>query len=275
MALTTYQEVRRFATRIRDRTAIRDRMGAMPPFFVEPGVGIQAFKNDHPLSDEELAKIQAWVDNGAPEGDPADMPPPLDFPADRGWVLGEPDMVLRSIDMTVPAVGPDRWGDIGLVPTGLTEDRYVQSVEVREVNDIPTDVEVTTVGGRYIFHHMTYSSGVLNEDGTGLVEGTTQGWPIHEVGRNADIFGDGVGMLLQANSALHLRASHVHSTGVRETTGHLEFGYKFFPEGYEPKYRRSGRVWRQRHRHRRKAESSRSGIPFVSRPDGAHQNHGL
>ena len=239
MALTTYQEVRRYATRVRDRTAIRDRMGAMPPFFVEPGIGIQSFKNDHPLSDEELAKIQAWVDNGAPEGDQADMPAPLDFPTDVGWVLGEPDLVLRSIDMTVPAVGPDRWGDIGLVPTGLTEDRYVRSVEVREVNDIPTDVAATTVGGRYVFHHQTYFVGVLNEEGTGLVQGTSRVWPVHEIGRNPDIFGDGVGMLLPANSALSLSASHVHSTGWRETTGHLEFGYKFFPEGYEPKYRSS------------------------------------
>jgi hypothetical protein len=240
MSLTTYQDARRFATRIRDRTAIRDRMGAMPPFFVEPGIGIQKFKNDHPLSDEELAKIQAWVDNGVPEGDPADMPPPLEFPDDRGWTLGEPDLILRSVDMTMPSVGPDRWGDIGLVPTGITEDRYVQSVEVREINDIPTDVPITTVGGRYIFHHMTYRSGVLNEDGTGLVEETVQGWPIHEVGRNADIFGEGVGMLLPANGALSLRASHLHATGWRETTAHLEFGYKFFPKGYEPKYRRSG-----------------------------------
>jgi hypothetical protein len=240
MAFTTYQEVRRYATRIRDRTAIRDRMGAMPPFFVEPGIGIQRFKNDNPLSDEELATIQAWVSNGVLEGDPADMPPPLEFPDDVGWALGEPDLILRSIDMTLPAVGPDRWGDIGIVPTGLTEDRYVMSVEVREVNDIPTDVEATTVGGRYIFHHMTYQSGVLNEDGSGLVDGSTQGWPIHEVGRNPDIFGEGVGMLLQANSALHLRASHLHSNGWRETTGYLEFGYKFFPVGYEPMYRRSG-----------------------------------
>ena len=242
MALSTYQEVRRFATRIRDRTAIRDRMGAMPPFYVEPGIGIQAFKNDHPLSDEELAKIQAWVDNGAPEGDPADMPPPLDFPADRGWTLGEPDLVLRSVEMTVPAIGPDRWGDLGLVPTGLTEDRYVQSVEVREVNDLPTDVEVTTVGGRYVFHHMTYFSGVLNEAGTGLVPGPPQVWPVHEVGRNGDVFGDGVGMLLPANSALSLVQSHLHSTGWRETTGHLEFAFRLFPKEYEPKYRSSIRL---------------------------------
>ena len=241
MALTTYQETRRFATRIRDRTAIRDRMGAMPPFFVEPGVGIQKFKNGNALTDEELAKIQAWVDNDAPEGDQADMPLPLDFPADRGWVLGEPDLVLRSVDVTVPAVGPDRWGDIGLVPTGLTEDRWAYSVEVREVNDIPTDVEATTVGGRNVFHHMTYFSGVLNEDGTELV-GPRRVWPVHEIGRNPDIFGDGVGMLLQANSALSLGASHVHSTGGQETTAHLEFGFKFFPRGYEPKYRSSIRI---------------------------------
>ena len=240
MSLVTYNEVRRYAPRIKQRTAIRDRMGAMPPFFVEPGIGIQEFKNDYSLSDTELATIQAWVDNAAPEGDPADMPPPVEWPADRGWALGEPDLIVRGPDMTMPAVGPDRWGDIGTVPTGLTEDRYVMSVEVREVNDIPPDAEVSTVGGRYIFHHMTYSSGVLDEDGTGLVDGTTQGWPIHEVGRNPDIFPEGLGMLLQANSALALRASHLHSTGWRETSGRLEFGFKFFPKDYEPMYRRSG-----------------------------------
>lgn len=240
MALTTYQEARRWANRIMERTAIRDRMGAMPPNFVEPGVGIQDFKNDQPLSDAELAIIQAWVANGAPEGNPSDMPPAIEWPSDRGWTLGEPDLIVRGPDITMPAVGPDRWGDIGLVPTGLTEDRYVMSVEVREINDIPTDREVTTVGGRYIFHHMTYQSGVLKDDGSGLGEGTSQGWPIHEVGRNADEFGDGVGMLLQAGSALSLSASHLHSTGWRETTGHLEFGFRFHPVGYEPEYRRAG-----------------------------------
>ncbi len=175
MSLLTYQDARRWARAIKERTAIRDRMGAMPPNFVEPGVGIQDFKNDYPLSDRDLALIQAWVDNGVNEGDPADLPPPLEWPSDRGWTLGEPDLIVRGPDITMPAVGPDRWGDIGLVPTGLTEDRYVASVEVREVNDIPADVEATTVGGRYIFHHMTYTSGPLNEEGTGLVEGSTQG----------------------------------------------------------------------------------------------------
>lgn len=71
MPLTTYQEVRRYASRIKDRTAIRDRMGAMPPWYAERDIGIHEFVNDPSLSDEDLALIQAWADNGAPEGNPA------------------------------------------------------------------------------------------------------------------------------------------------------------------------------------------------------------
>ena len=86
---------------------------------------------------------------------------------------------------------------------------------------------------------MTYSSGVLSEDGSFILPETRVGWPIHEVGRNADKFPDSAGRLLQANSALHLNAAHMHSNG-RETTGHLEFGIKFFPKGYKPKYTERG-----------------------------------
>ena len=242
MSLTTYKEVRPWARSIKLRTAIRDRMGAMPPFFVEKDIGIHEFKDDPSLSDEELAKIQAWADNGAPRGDPADMPPPREFAEAGVWTIGEPDLVLRSPEVTRPAVGPDWWGDLGLVPTGLTEDRYVKAVEVREVNDLPPNVGSSTVGGRYIFHHMTYTSGVLNDDGTEIIEETRTRWPIHEVGRNADIFPEKFGTLLQANSALHLGAGHNHSNGLRETTAHLEFGFLFFPKGYKPEYGNRVRV---------------------------------
>jgi len=242
MPLTTYQDVRRYATRIKDRTAIRDRMGAMPPWYLEKDIGVQGFKDDPSLSDEELAKIQAWVDNGAPQGNPSDMPPPLEFPDHVGWQLGEPDLVVRGPDVTMPAIGPDRWTNLGLVPTGATEDRYVRSLEVREMNDVDTESASGTVGGRYIFHHMTYNSVVLNEDGTPAMDEETTGWPVHEVGRNADVLGEKSGRLLQANSALNLRAAHLHSNN-RETTAHLEFGFRYFPKGYEPEYVR-GRVSR-------------------------------
>ena len=238
MALVTYEEVRPWARAIKLRTSLGPHAGVMPPWFVEKDIGIQKFKNDPSLTDEEIAKIGLWVNNGAPRGDPADLPPPLNFDDSDKWSIGEPDLVLKSKEVTVPATGPDWWGDVGLIPTGLTEDRYVSAVEVREINDIPKTGPTKTVGGRFVFHHMTYVSLVPGErDANSADEGATS-WPIHEVGRNADLFPPEAGRLLAANSALSLTAGHIHSNG-RETKAHLEFAFKFFPTGYKPLYRRS------------------------------------
>ena len=178
--------------------------------------------------------VAKWADSGAPRGNPADLPPAAKSAAvgEDGWVLGKPDLIVKSPEVFVPAVSPDKWGSVGLVPTGVTEDRYVSSVEVREVNDIPRSEGTKTVGGRYVFHHMTYQSLV-----PGQREGGTS-WPIHEIGRNADVFPQAAGRLLAANSVLDLNASHIHANG-HDTKAHLEFGFKFFPPGYQPMYKRS------------------------------------
>jgi len=232
MSLMTYEDVRPWARAIKTRTAIGPRAGVMPPWFVEKNIGIQKFKGDPSLSDEEIAKVAKWVDSGAPRGNPADMPAAKAAAVgEDGWVLGKPDLIVKSAEVSVPAVGPDRWGSIGSVPTGLTEDRWVSSVEVREVNDIPRSEGTKTVGGRYAFHHMTYQSSVPGQPGS-------TSWPIHEVGRNADQFPQSAGRLLAANSVLNLDASHIHSNG-HETKAHLEFGFKFFPKGYQPLYKPS------------------------------------
>ena len=235
MALVSYEDVRPWAKAIKTRTALRSQRGAMPPFFVEKNIGIQKFKHDPSLSEEEILRIAKWADGGAVRGNPSDMPKPLDFDDSDRWTIGEPDLILKSKEVLVPATGPDWWGDIGMVPTGLTEERYVSAVEVREVNDIPTTGATNTVGGRYVFHHMTYSSVVM---GDRAGDELASSWPIHEVGRNADIFPQEAGRLLQANSALSLAAGHIHSNG-RETRAHLEFAFKFFPQGYKPIYKRS------------------------------------
>src|SRR4029079_225059 len=156
MSLVTYDEVRPWARAMKTRTALRSQRGAMPPFFVEKNIGIQKFKHDPSLTEAQIAKIGQWGASGAPRGNPADMPKPLDFDETDKWTIGEPDLILKSREVLVPATGPDWWGDIGLLPTGLTEDRYVSAVEVREVNDIAPSGPTKTVGGRYVFHHMTY-----------------------------------------------------------------------------------------------------------------------
>lgn len=91
--------------------ALRAQSGASSgdiTFTVEKDIGIQKFKNDPSLTDEEIARIVNWANSGTPRGNPADMPPSLSFDESDKWTIG----------------GPDWWGDVGLIPTGLTEDRY-------------------------------------------------------------------------------------------------------------------------------------------------------
>ena len=75
MSLTTYEEVRPWARMIKQRTGLGPRAGVMPPWFVEKNIGIQRFKGDPSLSEEEIATIAKWADSGAPRGNVADLPP--------------------------------------------------------------------------------------------------------------------------------------------------------------------------------------------------------
>jgi hypothetical protein len=231
MPLLTYEDVRPWARSIKLKTGLGSQRGAMPPWGIEKNIGIQRYKNDRSLSEDEIARIANWVDSGAPRGNPADMPAPLSFSDKNTWTIGEPDLVVRSEEVLVPAVAGDSWGSLLPVPTGLTEDRYVSAVEVREVNDVPkAEAGNTSVGGRVVWHHQNYASIV---PGAGPEESTQ--WPSHEIGRNADVFSADAGRLLRANSVLDLRVAHLHPNG-RETKAHLEFGFKFFPKGYKPLY---------------------------------------
>ena len=117
MSLMTYDEVRPWARSIRQRTATRE----MPPWFIEPDVGVQHFKNDPSLSAEEIAMVARWVDSGAPRGNPADMPPPREYLDRTEWAIGEPDLIVEGPEVLVKAVAPDYHRELGPVPTGLTE----------------------------------------------------------------------------------------------------------------------------------------------------------
>jgi hypothetical protein len=243
MSLLTYQQARPWARAMKMRTSVGPRAGVMPPWYVEENIGIQRYKNNPSLSDEEIAMIGAWADNGAPEGNPADLPAPIDWNV-SAWTIGEPDLITVLPDITVGATDPDWWGEIDTTPVGNTEDRYVAALEFKEVNDVdPAAQARDTVGGRFIYHHMIWSTQVVGEDGEQDEErdrSTTTGWPVHEVGRNADIFDEKAGRKLSANSSVVSNSLHLHSNG-RDTTGHLEIAWKFHPVGYEPEFRRVGR----------------------------------
>ena len=240
MSLRTYDEVRPWARAIKQRTGIGPRAGVMPPWYVEKNIGIQKFKNDPSLSADEIALIAKWADNGAPRGNPGDMPPLRTWTDSTKWSIGEPDLVVRTTDIVVKGTQPDWWGEIPRVATGLTEDRYVSALEIREVNDVGSaGTGRATVGGRYVFHHMIWSTRVLGEDaGDPLVPDDSTSWPVHEVGREADFFDARSARLLKAGSSIVSDSVHLHSNG-RDTTAHLEIAFKFMPRGYKPEYRRA------------------------------------
>ena len=242
MPLVSYDQVAPFAGLIEYKTALRDRAGAMPPWYMEKDIGIQDYKFDPSLSDEEIVAISRWARNGTPKGEPSDAPEALVFDDSIKWTAGLPDLIVSTNSVTKLAGTPDWWGEIDRVPIGLTEDRYVKSVEIVEVNDVDFQAGTgrETVGGRYIFHHMIWGTSELDENGERIPD-TNTGWPVHEVGRNPDIFDPDAGRLLRANSYVVSDSVHIHSNG-KDTTGHLQIGFPlqrrspstFAPSGVRP-----------------------------------------
>src|SRR5688572_30544465 len=72
MSLLTYEEARPWARTMKTRTSLQGKPDGMPPWFLEKNVGIQRYKGDISLSNDEIAKIARWADSGAPRGNPAD-----------------------------------------------------------------------------------------------------------------------------------------------------------------------------------------------------------
>jgi len=243
MPLNTYEQVRPWARSIKARTGIGPHAGVMPPWYMEKNIGIQEYKDDPSLSESEIAAIATWADNGAPRGNPADLPPPIEKADNSVWRIGTPDLIVRTKDIVVKANEPDWWGEIEPVPIPLDEDRYVLAVEIKEVNDVETSGGGRdTVGGMFVWHHLIYRTQVGLESPSDAdlasATGNVVNWPVHEVGRNPDYFDPKAAVLLRRGSYIVSDSLHTHSGG-QDVRSHLEFGYKFAPKGYKPTYRRT------------------------------------
>jgi hypothetical protein len=113
----------------------------MPPWKADPGIG--HFADERRLTDDQVALFARWVEAGAPEGDPFDLPPTPSFAV--GWQLGEPDMVLQMPEpYTLVAEGPDVYRCF-VIPLQVPEGKYIKSVEYRP-------------GNRRIVHHAILTS---------------------------------------------------------------------------------------------------------------------
>jgi hypothetical protein len=226
MAFMTYEETRPWARSIKARVAARQ----MPPWHIDKTVGIQDFKNDRSLSDAEIDTIVRWVDAGAPQGNPKDMPPPKTFANDDVWNFagqfgGPPDLVIKSPAYTMAAKALDQWFK-PVVETGLTEPRWVRAIEIRPA----------TVKGRRITHHALARlqqddpDQNLTSDGSGA--GLFMEWA---VGKQGEIMRANSGKLMLPGSKIIFEV-HYHAVG-EEITDQVELGIYLYPKGQEPKYR--------------------------------------
>ena len=125
-SLLTYVDVSQRAQQIAAVTQSR----FMPPWLPEPGHG--DFLDERRLSESQVAAIQQWAEQGAAEGDPADLPPTPTWT--EGWQIGEPDLVVQMPEpYTLRAEGSDVFRNFSmLIP--LEASRYVRGVEFRPGN---------------------------------------------------------------------------------------------------------------------------------------------
>ncbi len=239
MSLMTYQEARPWAKSIKDRVAQRQ----MPPWHIDRSVGVQKFKNDMSLTDEQVDTIVKWVDGGAPQGDPKDMPPPVAIVTDNAWKgerdgFGAPDLVVKSSEYTMPAQHQDVWyRPMSDIP--LTEPRWVKMVEIRPSN----------LKARKIIHH-SIAYLVLNNDPDAVNTGTASGSDRSggdnlvnrrpqlmegAIGKGYDLYRPDTGKLLVPGEKISWD-QHIHAVG-EEVTGGSEVGIWLYPKGQEPKKR--------------------------------------
>jgi hypothetical protein len=180
----------------------------MPPWLPDA----PRFAHERRLSDAEIQTLARWAANGAPQGNPAEAPPPPHFA--EGWQLGKPDLEAEMRgSYAVAAEGLDQYRCF-VVPSGAAADRWVRALDIRP-------------GNPKVVHHV-----LLFQDTTGTARkrdtgsgydcfGTPGFLPARGMGgwtpgSQPYVVPDGAPELLHAHSDLVLQV-HYHPTGKPET----------------------------------------------------------
>ena len=232
MELVTYEDVRLYAPLIKIK--VRDRL--MPPYYYDTDIGIQELQHDWRLSQEDINTVVAWVDQGAPLGDPADMPPPADLRATDEWSLaaefGPPDLLAPSSPIDIPAEGLDVWYRPIVEIQGLpeNEERCIKALQVKPRGDAVT-----------VVHHANSTFQLLQDDGS--FRGTGARATEYAMGKLGEIIPDGVCRRIPAGSYVRWDI-HMYPGGLGATAANaviednvVELGIWLHPADYEYEYR--------------------------------------
>jgi len=201
--MTNYQEIYPWAPTIKYVTSIR----YMPPWKADPHYS--RFLGERVLTDEQIALIGEWADNGAPYGNASEEPPLPEFPT--GSQIGTPDLVLSMAESYEHYGGNKDEYRVFVIPTGLTEDKQISTLELRP-------------GNTKVLHHALFSSDVtgvaraMDEDdpkygydgfgGFGIDDAMTRMFPGYVPGQKPIPFPEGLGQILPAGSDILMQVHY-------------------------------------------------------------------
>lgn len=223
MALSTWEDSRPWAKSI--KKAVESK--TMPPFHAVKGE--YPYRNDNTLTPEEIALVGKWVEAGAPQGDPADMPAQRQFD-DSGWRTGKPDLVLQpTADYMLGADVIDEYRCY-VFQSNLPEDTWVGAIEYRP-------------GDRRVVHHIMayaeptgvvrpkdeatpepgYICGMNGDTGSQRLDMLLGGWA---PGTPPNVFREGSGRLLPKGTDIVFQV-HYHNTTGQEVPDRSSMGIYF------------------------------------------------
>lgn len=217
-SLVEYADAKAHAVLIRFMTQSRQ----MPPWKAVEGCG--DFKDARRLPQSDIDTIAKWVENGAPEGNRADLPAPLDFSS--GWARGTPDQVLKNAEPYTPPAHGDTYRCF-TIPVNNTETKYVRMVDThpgdREtVHHVLTFIDTT--GESVKLDEAEPGPGYTCFGGPGFnMTGTLGGWA---PGTRPLDLGSDVAFELPANSRLVMQV-HYHPHHGTPKPDQTEFGVYF------------------------------------------------
>ena len=224
MQFMTYEQVRPWAPIIGYRVERRE----MPPYAYDHGIGIQELIGDWRLEQEEVDTILAWVAEGAPLGNADIVPPTAEIRSLDEWnfaaELGQPDLVLESQPIDIPAYGNDMWHRPYTL-TGLNDTRCIKAMQVKPKGD-----------AKSVVHHANSSVEIPLEDGS--FERFSQ-LTEYAMGKWGEVMPEGVCRTLPANGrivwSIHMYPGGLGTMAQGEMIENnvVELGVWFYDEGYE------------------------------------------
>ncbi len=209
-SLETYADVIEHAGMMKKQIS----RGAMPPWFAAPQANQHGslWMNDRSLSETDKTTLLTWLNSERPLGDAKDAPLPMQHSKD--WIIGKPDVVFQlTKPIDIKAEGTMPYQTV-IVPTGLTEDRWIQSYEITPTN-------------RAVVHHVIVK--IINKGGSATedeVRSEREGfWAAYVPGNSYRVLPDGFAKKLPAGASIHFQIHYTPNGKV--TQDQLKIGLKF------------------------------------------------